>query len=102
MKKPKAISGCFSNFKNKYSKVVGFKPTGWSHNGGGSGGGKKGKVSGFNGRYIAVHTIPYSEHSSILELQEFVNWLNPVRILPTVGGESVDRVSVRFFLFFLF
>lgn len=31
--------------------------------------------------------VPYSEHSSFPELQEFVHWLRPRRLIPSVGND---------------
>ncbi|NXU53619.1 DCR1B exonuclease, partial [Turnix velox] len=33
-----------------------------------------------------IHTIPYSDHSSFLELCEFVKWLKPCSVIPIVKG----------------
>lgn len=32
--------------------------------------------------------IPYSEHSSFTELKQFVECLQPQRVIPTVGNQS--------------
>lgn len=39
-----------------------------------------------------VHLVPYSEHSSFTELQDFVGFLKPRKVVPTVGvsGEKGD------------
>lgn len=35
-----------------------------------------------------------SEHSNFNELREFVNWLQPVEIIPTVDCETPEKVKV--------
>ncbi|XP_058087232.1 DNA ligase 6 [Magnolia sinica] len=62
-----------------YSKAVGFVPTGWMY------GAKK---DGFAVRAkdsCEIHLIPYSEHSSYDELRDYVRFLKPKRVIPTVG-----------------
>lgn len=62
-----------------YSKAVGFVSTGWMY---------ETKKKGFSIRSkdeLVIHLVPYSEHSSYEELREFVRFLRPKRVIPTVG-----------------
>lgn len=64
--------------------AVGFVPTGWTY---------QTKTQSFPVHEKPpwrVHLIPYSEHSSFTELQEFVGFLRPRKVIPTVGV-SGDR-----------
>ncbi|KAF5180932.1 Dna ligase [Thalictrum thalictroides] len=66
-------------FERGYSRVVGFVPTGWMY---------KVKKDGFAVRTkdsLEIHLVPYSEHSSYDELREYVRFLKPKRVIPTVG-----------------
>ena len=80
----KMIFDLHSKFKARFDRIVGFKPTVWSLN-------KKNST-----RYGAhtVYSVPYSEHSSVVELREFVQWLKPTEIIPTVNGHSDTKVEV--------
>ncbi|KAJ0971603.1 hypothetical protein J5N97_019562 [Dioscorea zingiberensis] len=64
-----------------YSKAVGFVSTGWMY---------ETKREGFAVRVkesLEIHLVPYSEHSSYDELREYVRFLRPKRVVPTVGGD---------------
>lgn len=64
--------------------AIGFVPTGWTY---------QTKTQSFPVHEKPpwkVHLIPYSEHSSFTELQEFVGFLRPRKVVPTVGV-SGDR-----------
>ena len=83
---------------NAYVQVVGVRATGWCHSA------VSAATSGVQGmRPLVPHAplplqrtvkhqgtcilyqLPYSEHSSFTELQAFVRWLRPTRIIPTVA-----------------
>lgn len=51
---------------------------------------------------LAIHLVPYSEHSSYTELQEYVRFLKPKQLVPTVGvggdanGKKRDAILKHF------
>ncbi|XP_068641660.1 DNA ligase 6 isoform X2 [Aristolochia californica] len=62
-----------------YSKAVGFVPSGWTYDA---------KKDGFAVKtkgLLEIHLVPYSEHSSYLELKDYVRFLRPKSVVPTVG-----------------
>ncbi|XP_061822690.2 DNA cross-link repair 1A protein [Nerophis lumbriciformis] len=74
-----------AKFSSQYDRLVAFKPTGWTFSQ------QMGSVEDIqpvvNGN-ISIYGIPYSEHSSFLELKRFVQWLRPLQIIPTVNNGS--------------
>ncbi|XP_059449423.1 DNA ligase 6 isoform X2 [Corylus avellana] len=62
-----------------YSKVVGFVPTGWTYEV------KRNKFTVRSKDSFEIHLVPYSEHSNYDELREYVKFLKPKRVVPTVG-----------------
>ncbi|KAL0029207.1 hypothetical protein WJX79_003015 [Trebouxia sp. C0005] len=65
-------------------EVVGFVPTGWMY---------EMKRKAFPVREKGscfIHLVPYSEHSSYSELREYVRFLKPHKVLPTVGVHADD------------
>uniref|UniRef100_A0A2K6SZ02 DNA repair metallo-beta-lactamase domain-containing protein n=1 Tax=Saimiri boliviensis boliviensis TaxID=39432 RepID=A0A2K6SZ02_SAIBB len=77
----------------KYDQILAFRPTGWTH------ADKftsiadvipqtKGNISIYGIPYGAAvwGRLPYSEHSSYLEIKHFVQWLKPQKIIPTVNA----------------
>ncbi|KAF0916844.1 hypothetical protein E2562_014593 [Oryza meyeriana var. granulata] len=65
-----------------YNKAVGFVPTGWMY---------ETKKEGFAVRAkdsLEIHLVPYSEHSSYDELRDYVKFLHPKWVIPTVGLEG--------------
>ncbi|KAK7340918.1 hypothetical protein VNO77_21636 [Canavalia gladiata] len=62
-----------------YSKVVGFVPTGWTYEV------KRNRFAVRSKDSFQIHLVPYSEHSNYEELREYVKFLKPKRVIPTVG-----------------
>ncbi|KAL0378027.1 UNVERIFIED_CONTAM: DNA ligase 6 [Sesamum radiatum] len=71
-----------------YSKVVGFVPTGWTYEV------KRNKFAVRSKDSFEIHLVPYSEHSNYDELREFVKFLKPKRVIPTVGAD-VEKVDSK-------
>ncbi|ESO98324.1 hypothetical protein LOTGIDRAFT_213948 [Lottia gigantea] len=74
----------------QFTSILVFEPTGWTHS--------KKTISlehvqpKYSRNAITHYGIPYSEHSSFLELKRFVQFLKPTRIIPTVNnGNPASR-----------
>ncbi|XP_041271875.1 DNA cross-link repair 1A protein [Onychostruthus taczanowskii] len=85
----KSLQDHLNKFSENFDQILAFKPTGWTYS-----------DSCFSledikpqtrGK-ITIYGIPYSEHSSYLEMKHFVQWLKPQKIIPTVNvGDWRDR-----------
>ena len=65
-----------------YSRAVGFVPSGWMHQ-------KNNRDFPVRVKEaLEIHLVPYSEHSSYKELREYVRFLRPKKVIPTVGMDS--------------
>uniref|UniRef100_A0A668A597 DNA cross-link repair 1A protein n=1 Tax=Myripristis murdjan TaxID=586833 RepID=A0A668A597_9TELE len=72
-------------FSGQYEQLVAFKPTGWTFSQ------QLESVEDIQPQTsgnISIYGIPYSEHSSFLEMKRFVQWLQPLKIIPTVNNGS--------------
>lgn len=86
----KKLASYLTTRSGNFDRVVGFRPTGWSHSKKGSG------IIHSNSRgCITVHSVPYSEHSSFPELVDCVTLLRPKRIIPTVSvSKSQQQIDL--------
>jgi len=75
------------SFHNKYDQIIGIQPTGWSF------GKSVTKVTKRQSKSCTIYGVPYSEHSSYNELLEFVSWIKPKRIIPTVDCSTPQKVK---------
>ena len=66
---------------------IGFVPTGWVH------GMAKTPFPVVTKESNTIHLVPYSEHSSFDELIKFVEYLRPVKVIPTVLSNKGDNVE---------
>ncbi|XP_058154339.1 DNA cross-link repair 1A protein [Dasypus novemcinctus] len=77
----------------KYDQILAFRPTGWTHSN------KLTSIADIIPQTkgnISIYGIPYSEHSSYLEMKRFVQWLKPEKIIPTVNvGTLKSRNTMK-------
>ncbi|XP_066211495.1 DNA cross-link repair 1A protein [Saccopteryx leptura] len=92
----KGLQSHLKKFNGRYDQILAFRPTGWTHSN---------KLTCITDVVpqtkgnISIYGIPYSEHSSYLEMKHFVQWLKPQTIIPTVNVGSVKsrRAMEKYF-----
>ncbi|KAJ7325215.1 hypothetical protein JRQ81_018235 [Phrynocephalus forsythii] len=78
----RSLESHLNKFSEKFDQILAFRPTGWTYSEGSC------SVSDIQPQTrgkITIYGIPYSEHSSFLEMKRFVQWLKPQKIIPTVN-----------------
>ncbi|NXT97369.1 DCR1A protein, partial [Buphagus erythrorhynchus] len=79
---PQGLQDHLNKFSENFDQILAFRPTGWTYSDSClSLEDIKPKTRG----KITIYGIPYSEHSSYLEMKHFVQWLKPQKIIPTVN-----------------
>ncbi|XP_044463163.1 DNA cross-link repair protein SNM1 isoform X1 [Mangifera indica] len=80
----KRLKHVSDQYKNRFSLIVAFSPTGWTFS--------KGKKKSIGRRWqqgtIIRYEVPYSEHCSFTELREFVKLVSPESIIPSVNNDG--------------
>lgn len=74
-------------FSPAYDHIVGYRPTGWSLSSKPS----DGLVTTRSCDNLTIHSLPYSEHSSFVELVDCIACLRPAKIVPTVGASNSEE-----------
>lgn len=77
-------------FQPRHTAALGFRPTGWTYSAKVGGDLRLLKPQRAAGGLVTVYGVPYSEHSSFDELREFVQFLQPGKVIPTVNVGSPE------------
>ncbi|CAH2323135.1 DNA cross-link repair 1A [Pelobates cultripes] len=89
----KGLYAHLNKFSGKYERVLAFKPTGWTYSD------QCSSVTNLRPETrgkVTLYGIPYSEHSSYLEMKRFVQWCKPQKIIPTVNvGSPKSRSTME-------
>ncbi|KAK4757876.1 hypothetical protein SAY87_019177 [Trapa incisa] len=85
----KRLKHISNQYLGRFSLIVAFSPTGWTLG--------KGKKKGTGRRWqqgtLIRYEVPYSEHCSFSELREFVKFISPVKIIPSVNNDGPDSAN---------
>ncbi|XP_058045267.1 DNA cross-link repair 1A protein isoform X2 [Ahaetulla prasina] len=92
----KNLQNHLNKFSEKFDHILAFKPTGWTYSDGCC---SLSDIKPQTRGNITIYGIPYSEHSSFLEMKRFIQWLKPQKIIPTVnvGNWKVRHEMERYF-----
>ncbi|PSS35339.1 DNA cross-link repair protein [Actinidia chinensis var. chinensis] len=89
-----ALERYWQPYMNQYTTVLAFRPTGWTYSE--AFGSHLDLIKPSSRGIVTIYGVPYSEHSSFTELKEFVQFLRPDKIIPTVSiGNAANRDKMQ-------
>ncbi|ERN06358.1 DNA cross-link repair protein SNM1 [Amborella trichopoda] len=87
---PERLKKYLEAYRHQYLSVLAFRPTGWTFSE--KIGSQLDLIKPNSKGNITIYGVPYSEHSSFTELRDFVQFLRPEKIIPTVNvGKAAAR-----------
>ncbi|XP_058102717.1 DNA cross-link repair protein SNM1 [Magnolia sinica] len=92
--RPESLQQYLKKYGEQFTAVLAFRPTGWSYSE--AIGNQLDLIRPSSKGNVKIYGVPYSEHSSFLELRDFVQFLKPDKIIPTVNvGNAANRDKMQ-------
>ena len=84
------LTAYLEKWSGKYQRLVAFRPTGWTFSERSS---RLAEIKPSLAGGVSLYAIPYSEHSSFMELSHAVKGWRPSKVIPTVNLGSRHKIA---------